>query len=351
MMVEGIFRRKEVVAALRLSAVRPEGRHALGSAIQGLTPDGLYRVVVWVKNPLGANAMIQIRDSVSGDTGQPSNYGVAAFDLTNSSVLRSSEQLLDTGIASDRDDWKKLSVDLRSHDGRLFFVLGLLEKGSNIHVFRGLGQQLTFGGVDVIPLSPGAVRPSAAMPASSNAELAALPKTGLAELPRLPGTAEWDLIVGLNATVAEGRPSVVAEQPVLHLAAVSPDERHALAARFRDLVPGGVYRMMVWVKPGSGANVQLEVRDSVDPQTTRPINEGEVRFDLASKKVLTADGNLVAHGIEEAPDHWRKLWVDVKTADGQVFVSVGMLEGGSNSHMFRATRQQLELGGFELAPK
>jgi Dolichyl-phosphate-mannose-protein mannosyltransferase len=170
------------------------------------------------------------------------------------------------------------------------------------------------------------------------------PETELNRLPELPKSMRWDQILGLNATALAG-PQVIEGQTPLLLVAVNDDGRHALALHFRNFAPGGDYRATVWVK--SQTNIQLQVRDSVNSQTGKA-NEGEARFNLATGASLMAQGNVIAQGVEQDADGWRKVWVELRTADGDIFVTVGMLEAGSNSHVFKGVGQQLILGGVEI---
>ena len=61
------------------------------------------------------------------------------------------------------------------------------------------------------------------------------------ELPPLPASSSapnrWDLVEGLSVKGVQGS-AVVYGQPILQLAAVGADRRHALGAQFGDLVPG-----------------------------------------------------------------------------------------------------------------
>ena len=73
------------------------------------------------------------------------------------------------------------------------------------------------------------------------------------ELPPLPASSSapnrWDLIEGLSVKGVQGS-AVVYGQPILRLAAVGADRRHALGAQFGDLVPA----KFIAPSPGSRPN-------------------------------------------------------------------------------------------------
>jgi hypothetical protein len=134
---------------LRLVAVAAESRHALSARFSGLAPHRIYRVITWVKGEPGVRVMIEVRDSVDPLSGTASNYGVAQFDLATRSVAKSTGDILASGADAPRNDWVKLWVDLRSKDGRIIVLMGLLEGVNNKHIFNGRGQEVTFGGFEI----------------------------------------------------------------------------------------------------------------------------------------------------------------------------------------------------------
>ena len=111
------------------------------------------------------------------------------------------------------------------------------------------------------------------------------------------------------------------------------------------------YRAVAWVKAEPGARVMIEARDSFDPNTGKPSNYGVAQFDLAARSVVNSTGDIIASGVEAASDDWVKLWVDLRSRDGQRFVTIGLLEGPSNLHVFTATDQAVTFGGFEISPR
>jgi predicted O-methyltransferase YrrM len=143
---------------------------------------------------------------------------------------------------------------------------------------------------------------------------------------------------------------VVSGQHILRLVAAGADGRHALGARFGDLAPSGIYRAVAWVKAEPDVRVMIEARDSVDSHTGNPSNYGVARFDLAARSVVDSTGDIIASGVEAAADDWVKLWVDLRSRDGEVFVTIRPLEGRNNKHVFKPTGQEVTFGGFEIFP-
>lgn len=179
-------------------------------------------------------------------------------------------------------------------------------------------------------------------------------ETAMADLPDLPRAVRWDLVMGLNAEPVN-TPAVVSGQKPLQLTAVptkdsDAQDRHAVALEFSGLKPGGVYRATVWVK-SANTNIQVQVRDSQDAQTGKSPDEGEVQFNLETGSTTAVDGNLLAQGLDTTTDGWNKAWVDLKSADGSVFVLLGLLEEGGTGDTFTGTGEHVLLGGIEVAPK
>ena len=92
---------------LRLVAVGADRRHALGVRFGDLAPSGIYRATAWVKAEPGVRVMIEARDSFDPHTGNPSNYGVARFDLAARSVVNSTGDIIASGVEAAADDWVK----------------------------------------------------------------------------------------------------------------------------------------------------------------------------------------------------------------------------------------------------
>jgi hypothetical protein len=336
---------------LRLVAAGADGRHALGARFGGLAPGGVYRATAWVKAQPGVRVMIEARDAVDPLTDKPSNYGVAQFDLATRSVVNSTGDIIASGVEAAADDWVKVWVDLRSRDGQIFALIGLLEGRNNRHVFTAADQSVAFGGFEIFPPR---VMNSLSQVGSPPPRTDIVTKvTNISELPPLPelpsAPDRWDLIEGLNAEAVE-RPVVVPGQRVLQLVAVGADGRHALGARFGGLASDRVYRATAWVKAEPGVRVMIEARDAVDPLTGKPSNYGVARADLAARSIVDSTGDIIASGVEAAGDGWEKVWVDLRSRDGQLFVTIGLLEGPSNLHVFNAAGQEVTFGGFEISP-
>jgi hypothetical protein len=189
--------------------------------------------------------------------------------------------------------------------------------------------------------------------------------TNISELPPLPQSSSapnrWALIEGLNAKVVrdwrEGVnktyysvSEVISGEPILRLVAVGFDRRHALGAHFGDLVPGEIYRVVAWLKAEPGVRVMIEARDSFEPNTEKPSNYGVARFDLADRSVITSNGDINASGVEAAADEWVKVWVGLRSRDGQIFASIVPLEGRNNRDVFTPAGQRVIFGGFEIFP-
>ena len=334
---------------MQLVAVGADGRHALGARFRGLAPGGVYRVAAWVKVEPGTQIMIEIRDSLDPYTARPSNYGVARVDPAAGSITTSTGDLLASGVERLAGQWVKVWGDLRNKDGEIFVSLSLLEGPNERHVFKAAGQVVTFGGFEISPPR---------VPETSRGGAAAidLPATNVDQLPPLSdsssGPDQWDLIEGLHATIIEAGDNgsdAVPSQGILRLAAVGSDGRHALGARFRGLGPGKVYRALAWVKMESGDRVMMEARDSVDRQTGKPANYGAAQFNLDDRSGSGMTGDALASGAESAFGGWTRIWIDLQSNDGQIFIVLGLLEGSNGRHVFAASGQNVIFGGFQIA--
>jgi hypothetical protein len=173
------------------------------------------------------------------------------------------------------------------------------------------------------------------------------------KLPLLPaspfGPDKWDLLEGVSAEVVQGS-AVVSGQRIMRLVAVGVAGRHALGIRFSGLAPGGVYRAAAWVKAVPHVRVMLEARDSIDPHPGKPSNFGSAHFDPAAHWSSNFAGEILASGMEATGDEWIKLWIDQRSADGRMYVTISLLEGPSMRHVFKAAGQEITFGGFEISP-
>ena len=184
------------------------------------------------------------------------------------------------------------------------------------------------------------------------AALVGVRPTPLATLPLLQGSAQWDLIWGLNVKTIEGQ-RVIAGHPILQLTAIHTNDRveqdrHAISQCISGLTPGDTYRVSLWVKPSDGIDVQLQLRDSVRAETGTPGNEGEVRYNLSSSSVVKVNG-LLSPGVKPALDGWKKIWVNITTGDGRIFVYLGLLRTSDCSHVFDGDGERLLFGGIEIS--
>jgi len=177
--------------------------------------------------------------------------------------------------------------------------------------------------------------------------------TLLRDLPPLPQTTRgpnrWDMIEGLQATPVEKLASPATGQSVLRLRALPEEGRHVISAHFTGLAPESVYRVFTWVRSVSTNRIMIEARDSVAPGTDKAWNYGMAQFDMADRSVIKSSGDLIAQGVDQADDGWLRVWGDLRTRDGQVFVVLGLLESPRNLHVFRGVGQELIFGGFEAA--
>jgi hypothetical protein len=182
---------------------------------------------------------------------------------------------------------------------------------------------------------------------------APLPRvTDISELPGFPDSssipiAAWELIEGLAVTSTKGA-AVAPGQRILRLVAAGSNGRHALGVRFENLVPGRRYGAMAWVRADPGARVMIEVRDSLDPQTGQASNYGVARFDLRTRSMIDFSGDILAGGTVAKGGDWLKLWVDLRTSDGTIFVLLGLLDGRNNDHEFNPAGQRVTFGGFAI---
>ena len=168
----------------------------------------------------------------------------------------------------------------------------------------------------------------------------------MADIRELPLLHQWDVFDGLHAEVIEGT-SVVGGEQILRLASVG-DGRHALGARFCGLVPGGTYRAITWIKTEPDTRVMIEARDLIDPHTGKPSNYGVARFNLATRSIMNVAGDIRNSKVEAAKDGWQKISVELRSANGDVFVLVGLLEGSQGRHVFKEQGQEVNFGGIDI---
>lgn len=172
--------------------------------------------------------------------------------------------------------------------------------------------------LDARPASPSA--PDIASldlpPVSQVTALSALPE------PAMPGF-RWEVVRGLNVQAVDAD-AMVSGQPVLRLTATPDDKGHTLGVRLTGLAKNQTYRVSAWVKPVAGANVELAAFDR--PDTDKPVNNGDAIFDLSNHQVLDASG-VPDRDIEQHPNYWQKVWINLATSDGQLLVAVRPTNG------------------------
>ena len=168
--------------------------------------------------------------------------------------------------------------------------------------------------------------------------------TTIGELPppseSISGPDRWDLIDGLSAEAVE-EPAVVAGQRILRLVAVGTDGRHALGARFGGLAPGGIYRVVAWVKAEPGVRVMIEARDSLDPlRESRELWRCSVRSCCSFSRQFHRGHTRQRRGGgcgwlgESMGRSTQQGWADLRT--------IGLLEGPNNRHVFNRSRARAD---------
>src|SRR5215831_1716449 len=149
-------------------------------------------------------------------------------------------------------------------------------------------------------------------------------ETTLAELPPLTTSGFAFIgIQGLNAEVEAGDPVVVGQR-ILRLVTVPTTGRHYFAAQSTTLNKNQVYRITAWVKDPAGVKLEMQVSDELVPRHGTPANYGNVIFDPAARTVSSSPGRLKGRGIEQGPDGWQKIWVDLATAGGEMVLAFGL---------------------------
>ena len=191
----------------------------------------------------------------------------------------------------------------------------------------------------------GATAAAPAVARSDSAEPVAQP-TATSALPELttPGFS-WFVARGLNVRALDAKP-MAAGQAVLRLIATPGDDRHTLAVRVTGLAEGQTYRIAAWVKPVAGGNVELNAFDQ--PDAEKQLNNGQAVFDLDNHYVIEATGTT-ERGIEQHPDDWQKVWINLATSNGQFVVALRPAKGGA--YVFDGDgRLGVILGGIEVQP-
>jgi hypothetical protein len=187
--------------------------------------------------------------------------------------------------------------------------------------------------------APAAVAAAAGAPgATSETQFSALPKIETAGF-------QWAGIAHLNVQPETGT-SVVTGQPIMRIVATPQDGFHTLAGQFSGLNKNQVYRVMAWVKPTGGSNIELEASDQSSGQ---PLNHAVAIFNLAGHAVISAEGAMKERGIDQGPDGWQKIWLDLMTSAGQIVISLRPINGGAVTYKGDG-RLGVVLGGVEANP-
>lgn len=137
---------------LQLLAVAPEGVHCLSIRSSGRAAGGVYRVAMWVGDPLNANVRLTTRDAVDPATGKATNETDIKIDLQSLALIEADGDVPHWGAERKTGSWRKIWVDMTSSDGTITVALFLLEAGSNFHVFSPKAQRMLFGGFDIARL-------------------------------------------------------------------------------------------------------------------------------------------------------------------------------------------------------
>jgi hypothetical protein len=190
------------------------------------------------------------------------------------------------------------------------------------HALAGLEEVVTGKIIDWLS-HEGAIALDARPPSAPDSASLDLPPvsqvTALSALPE-PATPSfrWEVVRGLNVQAVNDN-AMVSGQPVLRLIATPNDQGHTLAVRLTGLDKNRTYRISAWVKSVAGGNVELAAFDS--PDTDKPPNNGDAVFDLYNHQVLGESG-VQGRGVEQHPDYWQKVWINLATSDGQFLVAV-----------------------------
>jgi hypothetical protein len=188
-------------------------------------------------------------------------------------------------------------------------------------------------------------RPASPAPPAS-ATPAAVQEASTDPLPKVQSQGfQWAAIAHLMIR-PETAPPVVAGQPVLRLIPTPQDGFHTLAGQFSGLSKNQVYRVTAWVKP-HGGTVQLEVGNQAPGQ---PIHHLAAIFNLANHTVLDGDTQVKDGGIDQGPDGWQKIWLNVMTSDGHLDVTLRPADGNVLTYKGDG-KLDVILGGVEVNPR
>ena len=185
---------------------------------------------------------------------------------------------------------------------------------------------------------------TASIPPAPPATPEAVQETTLNALPKMESKYfRWAGVAHLNVQLASGA-SVVTGQPILRIL-TTQDGFHLLAGQFNGLNKNEVYRLTAWVKPEAGGNVQFEAY-----ARGQPPNHAVAIFNLASHAVLSTDDAVKGRGVDEGPDGWQKVWLDLMTTDGHIDAAIRPANGSTLTYRGDG-RLGVTLGGIEANPQ
>jgi len=169
-------------------------------------------------------------------------------------------------------------------------------------------------------------------------------ETSQTDLPTLAEPAiAWTGIGGLNAQVVNGMPAI-AGQAILRLIAVPTVGSHSVAVRLTALEKR-MYRIAAWVKPSAGADFAI---GAYDPGASE-VNSGVGVFDLVDRKVVSRTTTWA--GIRQDSEDWLKVWVELPTSTGQLFVNFYVCIRDANPFTFEGDGiRAVTLGGIAAEP-
>ena len=140
--------------AIQITPTATTSMHRIGAEGNFGGGTKTYHITIWVK-PIGAtNAMVEARGKTLLEASRPADYGRAFFDLAAVGLAPNKLMTDDTKFKSasiKKDgDWKKISVDMTTRDGWVYFSVAMVVQGT--HMFTGgPGTGLVVGGMTAEP--------------------------------------------------------------------------------------------------------------------------------------------------------------------------------------------------------
>lgn len=214
-------------------------------------------------------------------------------------------------------------------------TLFALNLWSGHQIAEELAQEITTASIP--SASPAAPAPEAGAPQEASANT----------LPRLAGSGfQWIGLNHLNIRIASTA-SVVKGQPILQLTPTVQDGYHTLGGQISGLNKDHAYRITAWVKPTGGGNVEVEVADRPNGQS---LHYATGLFDLSGHRVLGGQSDAKQRGIDQGPDDWQRVWLEVTTSDGQFNLAIRPASGALATFQGDG-RLGVLLGGVEVTPR